>query len=61
MKFRFLGTEACPKEITLRGQTFAKGKTVDVDDALSAERLANLEYFEVVKERKKKSDDKDGE
>lgn len=55
MKFRFLGTDACPEEITLRDMTFPKGKPVDVVAAALIEKLVALPYFEVVAERKAKA------
>jgi len=59
-RYKFLGTDACPDEITLRDVTFEKGKAVKVDDGLAA-KLANLDYFAEVKQGRPKKDDKDGE
>jgi hypothetical protein len=45
MKFRFLGTEACPKTIRLRGIEFHKGRSKSVPDSM-VEKLSKSEYFE---------------
>lgn len=55
MKFKYTGEL---DEITLRGVTFEKGKAVDLsDNALLAEKINALAYFEQVKRgRKVKAD-----
>ena len=49
MKMKFLGTDECKKEITLRGVTFEKGKAKDVKDQSLLRKLQSLPYFEEAK------------
>ena len=53
MKIRFTGTEACPDEITLRGVTFARGKSVVIEEPDFQAKLLALDYFEQVKRGRK--------
>ena len=58
MKYKFTGTDACPKEITLRGVTFEKGKAVEVEGDLAA-KVSVLPYFTEAKPGRPKKNDKD--
>lgn len=50
MKFKYTGEQ---DEITLRGVTFKKGKTVDVDDTDLIQKLSNIPDFSQVKRNAK--------
>jgi hypothetical protein len=56
-KFKFLGTEACPEEITLRDVVFVKGNPVDVSDTDFIAKLSRLDYFAEVKAGRPKKDE----